>query len=289
MTIAAALPVPEPRDEVRRIVAAAGSSFAAGMRVLPRARRDAIFAVYAFCRIVDDIADGDGEPVTKRLRLDWWEEEVGRAFQGRPRSAVGDELARAARNHDLPMDELLLVIEGMRMDAGVIVAPDPATLDRYVRCVAGAAGILSMRVFGAWTGERSRRFALALAKGMQLVNILRDVEEDAGMGRLYLPRPLLEAAGVPPDPGLAPGHPSLPEVRRRLGVAARSQFTRAGQLARGHAYPRVLPALLMMGPYERLLRDMEADWTAAPSRRAGWLKAADGAGCAARGLLGRAA
>lgn len=289
MTIAAALPVPAPRDEVRRIVAAAGSSFAAGMRVLPRARRDAIFAVYAFCRIVDDIADGDGEPGTKRLRLDWWEEEVGRAFQGRPRSAVGDELARAARDHDLPMAELLLVVEGMRMDAGVIVAPDPATLDRYVRCVAGAAGILSMRVFGAWTGERSRRFALALAKGMQLVNILRDVEEDAGMGRLYLPRPLLEAAGVPPDPALAFDHPSLPEVRRRLGVAARCQFTRAGRLANGHAYARVLPALLMMGPYERLLRDMEADWATSPARRAGWLKAVDGAGCAARGLLGRAA
>ncbi len=179
MTIAAPLLVPRPRDEVRRIVAASGSSFTAGMRVLPRARRDAIFAVYAFCRIVDDIADGEDDPGAKRLRLDWWEGEVGRAYEGRPRSAVGDELARAARDHDLPMAELLLVVEGMRMDAGVIVAPDPATLDRYVRCVAGAVGILSMRVFGAWTGERSRRFALALAKGMQLVNILRDKEDDS--------------------------------------------------------------------------------------------------------------
>lgn len=289
MTIAAPLLVPGPREEVRRIVAASGSSFAAGMRVLPRARRDAIFAVYAFCRIVDDIADGEDDPLTKRLRLDWWEEEVGRAYQGRARSAVGDELARAAREHDLPMSELLLVVEGMRMDAAVIVAPDPATLDRYVRCVAGAVGILSMRVFGAWAGERSRRFALSLAKGMQLVNILRDVEEDAGMGRLYLPRPLLNAAGVPPDPSLAFAHPRVSEARRALGLAARSQFTRAGRLAGGHAFARVLPALLMMGPYERLLRDMEADWSAAPARRAGWLKAVDGAGCAARGLLGRAA
>lgn len=289
MTLVAPLPLPTARDEVRRIVAGAGSSFTAGMLVLPRARRDGIFAVYAFCRIVDDIADGDGEPQAKRARLDWWEEEVGRAAQGRPRSPVGEELARATRDHDLPVGELLLVIEGMRMDASAIVAPETRELDRYVRCVAGAVGILSMHVFGAWRGERSRRFALSLARGMQLVNILRDVEEDARMGRLYLPRPVLEAAGVPPDPDRVADHPGLPEARRLLGRAARSQFRRAGALAAGHAYSRVLPALLMMGPYERLLRSMEADWAVPPVRRPSWLKAMDGAGCAARGLWGRSA
>jgi phytoene synthase len=197
---------------------------------------------------------------------------------------VGAELARAVERFALPRAEFELVLEGMRMDAGGIVAPDPATLDRYVRCVAGAVGILSMRIFGAWRNERSDRFALSLAKAVQLTNILRDVEEDAAMGRIYLPRPLLAAAGLPADPAAVPTHPALPEVRRLLGRAARAQFRRAEADARAHDWTRLLPALLMMGPYERLLLRMEADWARTPPRRPGWLKVLDGARCAARGF-----
>jgi len=287
VTLVAPIRAVAARDEVRGIVAASGSSFTAGMRVLPRGRRDAIFALYAFCRIVDDIADGEGEGAAKLARLAWWRDEVERVYQGAPRGAVGHELALATRRHDLPREEFDLILEGMRMDADGIIAPEAAELDRYVRCVAGAVGILAMRVFGAWRGERSRRFALALAKGMQLTNILRDVEEDGRMGRLYLPRPILEAAGVPADPALAFAHPRLPEARRLLGLAARSQFRRARALARGHAWARMLPAYLMMGPYEALLGRMEADWTRPPPRRAGWRKAADGVACAARSLAVR--
>ncbi len=196
-TSAYAIPAAE---EVRRIVADSGSSFAAGMRVLPRARREAIFAVYAFCRLVDDIADGHAPAAEKRERLDAWTDEVTRVFARVPRTAVGEELVRAVQRYQLPRHEFDLVIEGMRMDAEGMVAPDPQRLERYVRCVAGAVGLLSMRVFGAWRGDASRRFALSLARAMQLTNILRDVEEDAAMGRLYLPAPLLEAAGASVTP-----------------------------------------------------------------------------------------
>jgi presqualene diphosphate synthase len=289
----AVLPIPAPVAtplagdvaEVSAIVDGAGSSFAAGMRILPRPRREAIYAVYAFCRLVDDVADGEGDAEEKRQGLLWWEEEVARAYGGTPRGAVGREMARAAREHALPREEFDLVVEGMRMDAAAIVAPTPEHLDRYVRCVAGAVGILSLRVFGAWQGERSRRFALSLARAVQLTNILRDVEEDAGLGRLYLPRPVLDAAGVPPDPQGALLHPGLSEARRLLGRSARAEFTRARALARGHPWGRLLPALLMMGPYEALLGRMEADWSQPPLRRPGWAKAAEGAACAGRALL----
>ena len=275
------------RKEVRRVVAASGSSFMAGMRLVPRGRRDAIFAVYAFARVVDDIADGDAAASVRLDGLSSWADEIERVYQGHPRTAVGEELARAARLHALPRAEFDLVLEGMRMDAGPMVAPDAATLDRYVRCVAGAVGVLSMRVFGAWQGERSERFALALAHAMQLTNILRDVEEDADRGRLYLPREVLAAAGVPADADLAWSHPRLPDARRRLGLAARSEFQRARVLARGHDTWRILPALMMMGPYESLLGRMEADWSRPPARRSGWLKAVDGVRCAARALASR--
>jgi phytoene synthase len=257
------------------------------MRVLPRRRREAIFAVYAFCRIVDDIADGPMAVREKQDALGDWAEEVERVYRRTPRTPVGEELARAVDDYALPRREFDLILEGMRMDAEGMVAPDPARLERYVRCVAGAVGLLSMRVFGAWRGDASRRFGLSLARGMQLTNILRDVEEDAGLGRLYLPGTVLEAAGVPPDPHIAWTHPALPEARRQLGQIARVQFRRARAARRGHAWLRLLPALVMMGPYERMLSDMEADWSRAPARRPGWRKAADGIACAAGSLARR--
>ena len=214
--------------EVRRVVAAAGSSFAAGMRVLPRMRREAIHAVYALCRVVDDIADGDApgsdDPRRRAAHLDEWEREIGSVFAGAPRTAIGAEIARAAERHDLPKDEFLLILDGMRMDAQNIVAPSAEMLAAYVRRVAGAVGILSMRCFGAWRGDPSERFALSLARGLQLTNILRDVEEDARMGRLYLPAHVLEGAGVPRDPAAAAVHPNLPVARAMLGTEARAAF-----------------------------------------------------------------
>jgi phytoene synthase len=273
----------DARHEVERIVAAAGSSFAAGMRVLPRARRRAIFAVYAFCRVVDDIADDPGSPTDKLAALERWSAEVDEAAAGRPATAIGSELARAIPDFDLPPAELHLVVDGMRMDVAGIVAPPFAELERYVRRVAGAVGILSMRIFGAWRGPASDRFALALARGVQLVNILRDVEEDARIGRLYLPREILQAAGLPNRPRGVAGHRGLPAARRLVGEEARASFDAARAEIAGHDRTRLVPALLMMGPYERLLSRMEADWTRLPGPRAKWLKALDGVRCAALG------
>ncbi len=271
--------------EVRAIVRASGSSFLAGMRVLPRARRASIHAIYAYCRVIDDIADGPGDAAAKAAALDGWAAELDAAREGRAGTAIGAELGVAAARHDLPWDEFHLVLEGMRMDADRIVAPDDATFERYVRRVAGAVGILAMRVFGAWRGEPSRRFALALARGVQITNVLRDVDEDAGMGRLYLPGSVLDPADIPHDPGVAAAHPRLPEARAALGLRARASFLDAAGLVPAHPRAAIVPALMMMGPYERLLRAMEADWSRPPPPRSGLRKAADGFGLAATTLL----
>ena len=274
--------------EVRRIVAAAGSSFAAGMRVLPRMRREAIHAVYALCRVVDDIADGDApgaaDPRVRSARLDEWEHELGAVFAGAPRTAIGAEIARAIEHHDLPQAEFLLILEGMRMDSEAIVAPSAEVLSAYVRRVAGAVGLLSMRCFGAWRGAPSERFALSLARGLQLTNILRDVDEDARRGRLYIPADVLLAAGVPFSPMAAAAHPALPQARALLGAEARAAFDAAEREIPAHPRSRLLPALMMMGPYERLLARMEADWSRPPPQRSALGKLADGARRAARGV-----
>ncbi len=273
---------PDQGGTLSQIVAASGSSFIYGMKVLPARRRKAIFSLYAFCRVVDDIVDKPGDPDQKARNLRFWEDEIAAVYSGTPRTEIGRELARAAETYDLPQREFLLLIEGMRMDIRPIVAPRKAVLEKYVRRAAGTVGLLSMRVFGAWRGEPSRRFALALAEGMQLTNILRDVEEDAAMGRIYLPAEILAGAGIAADPATIAGEPHLPQARRALGCHARAAFGRALSEVPTHGRRPLIPALLMMGPYERLLSQMESDWTL-PHSRPKWRKAIDGIRCVALG------
>jgi phytoene synthase len=259
----APLPVPkgtDPQRVVDAITAEARSSFATGMRVLARPRRDAMRAVYAFARVIDDIADEDWPLADKHRLLDDWCAEIGRLYDGRPVSAIGQALALPVMRYKLPRAEFLMLIEGMEMDAdGPIIAPPMTRLRAYTRRVAGAVGMLSMRVFGAWIGPQSERAALALGDAFQLTNILRDVEEDAAIGRLYLPREALEAAGVPvDDPMAAVRHPELWRVCAEVGRLARADFTAARVAMAGHSRLALAPALLMTGVYEGYLGQMEA-------------------------------
>ena len=250
----------DPQEVVDRITGAAKSSFSLGMKLLSRPRREAMRAVYAFCRLVDDIADGDLSPEEKRRMLAEWRAEVDALYAGAPRSAVGQALARPVAEYDLPRAEFLAMIEGMEMDAaGPIVAPSEAVLARYTRCVAGSVGLLSMRIFGAWRGEASERFALSLADALQLTNILRDVEEDAAIGRLYLPHEALERAGVPQDPGGVTGAEGLRAVCAEIGARARAHFQAARQEIPAHSRLALVPAMAMLGVYEGYLDRMEAE------------------------------
>ncbi|SPJ25291.1 squalene/phytoene synthase family protein [Palleronia abyssalis] len=270
----------------RQIVSRSKSSFTAGMRILPERRRRAIYAVYALCRAVDDIADGDApgadSPADRARLLDRWEEEINRTSAGRPETAIGAEIARAREHIDLPEGEFHLILEGMRMDAAAIIAPRSDRLEAYIRRVAGAVGILSMKCFGAWCGPPSKDFALNLATGLQLVNILRDVETDARMGRLYIPAHILDTAGMPHDPHGAASHPNLPAAREALGRDARTAFDAAKARIGAHRRLPLVPALMMLGPYERLLLRWSDDWTRPPPRRSGWGKARDGLSTIAR-------
>lgn len=252
-------PGSDPETVVREITGAAKSSFALGMYVLPRARRQAMWALYAFSRVIDDIADEDWPLAEKHRLLEAWRGEIAALYAGRPGSAIGQALAWPVTRYDLPEAEFVALIDGMQMDAdGPIVAPEMAVLRQYTRRVAGAVGLLSMRIFGAWRGAVSERFALALADAFQLTNILRDVEEDAAMGRLYLPSEALARAGVPAEPGAAARHPALPQVCAEIGALARAEYETARGLIPAHGRLALAPALLMMGVYESYLTRMEA-------------------------------
>ena len=245
---------------VRDVVKRSGTSFVAGMRILPKARRDAMFAIYAFCREIDDIADEGGSDTDKMAALAAWRLEIDRLYEGRPTWPTAVALKPAVEAFDLEESEFELLIEGMEMDAtGPIVAPDFETYFAYIRRVAGAVGMLSMRAFGAPRGDIADRFALSLADALQTTNILRDIAEDADMGRLYLPRELLEKHGIESrDPVEVARHPSLGRVAEELGALARERFATVRVCLRDLDWRVLRPALLMMGVYETYLERIEA-------------------------------
>lgn len=259
----------DPAAYATAVTRASGTSFAAGMGILPPARRAGMHAVYAFCRIVDDIADGPWAPAEKHEALDAWRAEIRALYAGNPVSTVGAALAPHIGAYDLPQEEFLAMIDGMAMDAdGPIIAPPRTTLALYTRRVAGTVGMLSIRIFGAWQGAESDRFALALGDALQLTNIIRDVEEDAEIGRVYLPAELLAAHGLG---GAAPAEVSrsarLPEIREALGQEAQAHYDEARRLAPLHRRRALRPALMMMGAYEGYLQRIEAlGWRLDPAQ-----------------------
>ncbi len=266
-TVAAALAPPglsldDARNQALAVVNRSGSSFTLAMKLMSRSRRQAMFAVYAFARAVDDIADGDAAPAQKSQQLQEWRQEIERVYAGNPATAIGLALADAAQTYSLPKQEFLLLVEGMEMDATPIIAPPMETLLAYTRRAAGTIGMLSMPTFGTPPGPVSDRFALALADGLQLTNILRDVREDADIGRLYLPQELLAEHGLDHLPPLeVAAHPATVAVAAALGQTARQRFQDAraamGSLNRRH----IRPALMMMGVYEGYLGRLEqSDW-----------------------------
>ncbi len=244
---------------VRRVVEQSGTSFGPGMKILPRPRRDAMYGVYAFCREVDDIADEPGAEVDKLAALAEWRREIDRLYAGRPGRPTTLALAEPVRRYGLPREEFIALIDGMEMDAREQMhGPDSATLTLYCRRVAGAVGLLSIRIFGAGD-PAAPDFALALAEALQLTNILRDIAEDAERGRIYLPGDLLARHGirVADGPAALLAHPALPAVCTGLAATARARFAEADAALARCNRRRLAPALLMMGIYERYLDVLE--------------------------------
>ena len=249
----------EAMAHVQALVARSGTSFLAGMRVLPKPRREAMFAIYAFCRAVDDIADEPGERQAKLAGLDTWRREIERLYQGRPTHPIARALAGPVAAYGLPKTEFLTLIDGMEMDAHeTIRVPCLADFSLYCRRVAGTVGMLSIHVFGE-TGPAGRDLALVLGEALQTTNVLRDLAEDAGRGRLYLPRDLLDKHGVSAsEPAAVLKDPGLAGVCAELAGHARDLFRRARGLLAHCDRSRVRPAILMLEAYERILGRLEA-------------------------------
>ena len=261
------------RETIRRRVEAAGTSFYWAMRLLPADRRNGMYAVYAFCREVDDIADGAAPPEQKMPALAAWRAEIAALYDGHPRHLVARALSEPLRRYGLRREDFLAVIDGMEMDAAEdIRAPDLATLDLYCARVAGAVGHLSVHIFGDRSGP-AHAVADSLGRALQLTNILRDLDEDAQRGRLYLPREILDRHGIRDvEPLAVLRHPALPAVCRDVAAIAERHFTDAAA-AMARCSRRAMRPAAVMGAFYRamLVALLRADWRD-PSARVGLTK-----------------
>ena len=227
---------------------ASGSSFYAAMRILPPEQRDAMFEIYSFCRAVDDIADSSGPRPERVAQLQAWRRDIATLYDGTPPSAL-EGLARAVKTFGLRREDFLAVIDGMEMDVVTdIRAPDYATLELYCDRVACAVGRLSVKVFGL-PDDLGLALADQLGRALQLTNILRDLDEDAELGRLYLPAEAMHEAGITStDPAAVLAEPRIEWACHALIDRARAHFTKAEDImarcpARSVRAPRLMGAV----------------------------------------------
>jgi phytoene synthase len=246
---------------------ASSSSFYAAMRIMPRAQREAMFEIYAFCRAVDDIADEAGDRNKRLAQLQRWRDDIDAIYAGStPPHLHG--LAQAVHTFDLERQDFQAVIDGMEMDVtSTVRAPDFATLDLYCDRVASAVGRLSVRVFGM---EREAGLALAyhLGRALQLTNILRDLDEDAGIGRLYLPKEALQEAGITAtDPAQVLASLALGKACAQIVARAERHFDEAEAIMAASPRRTVKAPRIMAAAYRpRLALMAERGWQAPRTR-----------------------
>ncbi len=235
------------------------SSFYWAMRFMPLRQREAMYVVYAFCREVDDIADGFENVETKLSRLGQWREAVEQLYT----DAIPEDdmlhLKQVVDLYGLDKADLIAVIDGMEMDASAAVRiKDENRFDLYIDRVACAVGRLSNKVFGV-AGQDADKLAHHLGRGLQITNILRDLDEDAERGRLYLPLSMLQDAGINSDtPEDVLSHPNLQSVLEILAKRAHEHFTQARDALSRLDKAKTRPPRMMMAVYERVLARLEA-------------------------------
>jgi squalene synthase HpnD len=239
-----------------------GSSFYAGMRVLPKAEREAMYAVYAFCRVIDDIADDQqGDRASRAVALEAWRDDIEALYAGRDPGQAAI-VAEAVRRFDLQKADFLAVIDGMAMDVEADLRWVPfETLDLYCDRVASAVGRLSVNIFGM---ERETGVALShhLGRALQFTNILRDIDEDAAIGRVYLAGEHLTAAGIPfTTPLEVVNDPRIDAACRPLAATAHRHYAEANAILARRPRGHLIAPRLMAAVYAPILSRME---------RAGW-------------------
>jgi phytoene synthase len=247
-------------QQSRSITRKSASNLALAFILLPQAKRDAMSALYAFCREVDDVADEDQAPVeSRRSELRRWREDLAHAYAGEPASLpVIEELRPVIQQYKLPREHFEALLDGVEMDLEIRRYADYPELELYCYRVASVVGLLSINIFG-YRQPACQEYAVYLGKALQLTNILRDVKTDADRGRIYLPESELRRHRVPPEDILR-GRYSEDYYGLAKSVAERARhfYKMARQSLPEEERPAMVAAELMGSVYWELLRKLEA-------------------------------
>lgn len=239
---------------IKSRVKQSGSSFYWAMRLMAPQKRNAMYAVYAFCREVDDIADGDAPEAEKRADLIGWREEVENIYLATPTTLLGQSLIPAVTAYELVKQDFLDVLDGMEMDISKNVQiANLSDLELYCDRVACSVGRLSNRIFGL-EQETGYELAKSLGEALQLTNILRDVHEDFSRGNIYLPKILLSNHGMnTSETAVDINHPAVGAACGSIAEIAGRRFIESAQILADCDPENVRPARIMMTVYRRLL------------------------------------
>jgi phytoene synthase len=248
-----------PQEYVQDKAAASGSSFYYAFLFLPKPRRAAITAFYAFCREVDDVVDEVGDPGVAQTKLAWWRSEVAKSFQGQPQHPVMKALMACVAQFGIQEQQLHAVIEGCQMDLQQTRYLDFAALERYCHLVAGVVGEVSARIFGQ-TQPATTDYAHKLGLAFQLTNIIRDVGEDAMRGRIYIPVSELQQFDVKAHELLERRYSDrFTALMRFQAERARKLYDDALALLPAQDRRSQKPGLMMASIYRTLLEEIERD------------------------------
>ena len=248
-----------PHDYCQDRAAKSGSSFYYSFMFLPPEQRQAITALYAFCREVDDVVDECHDVSLAQIKLDWWRQEVERIFTGTPTHPVGFALQDVLTRFKLPQEQLLEIIDGMAMDLSQTRYLDFKGLQLYCYRVASVVGLLSVEIFG-YENRQMLKYAHDLGVALQLTNIIRDVGEDARRGRIYLPIEDLQRFGVLAKDILEARYSDAFRELMVFQAERAEQFYEQAfaQLPAGDRKAQ-RPGLVMAAIYRTLLREIAAD------------------------------
>ena len=238
------------------------SNFFLGFLLLSKPKREALSAVYAYCRLIDDIVDTPEIPKDEaRRRLDFWREEIERLYQGAPTHDVSRALLKPVADYKMPKAPFLEMIRGCAMDLDGTRYETIADLESYMRGVASSVGIMCVHIFG-WTytsKERIYEFATTFGYAFQLTNIIRDVGADLEIGRVYLPLSEIKEAGYSVDRLVLRDHgPAFDRLMEGQYKRAKAYYARARNMVDFRARLGLLPAEVMAFVYEGLLDEIRA-------------------------------
>ena len=247
-------------QESRAITRKSASNLALAFVLLPKAKRDGMSALYAFCREVDDVADEENVPMAeRRTRLAAWRADIKRACENQtPQFPVNQELQRFIRQHALPYEYFDELIKGVEMDLDIKRYETFQALEQYCYRVASVVGLLSIEIFG-YRNPACREYAVHLGKALQLTNILRDVRTDAEHGRIYLPLQELERFQVSPEEILQFKYsPRFRDLAASVASRAKQFYQLAQKTLPAEDRRSMVAAELMGSVYWRLLRKLES-------------------------------